>query len=563
MTEAPDTLGPPALSVVVVVFDMAREAPRTLFTLTPEYQNVPADSYEVIVVDNGSTPPLGEEAVRRISPRFRYVRVEPAPPSPAAALNLGAREARGRLLGFMVDGARMLSPGVLQYALRASQCYSHPVVSTLGFHLGHEPQPVSVPKGYDQQAEDRLLESVDWRRNGYELFRIASLALSSRHGWWGPIAESNCVFVTRDTFHAVGGFDEAFDFPGGGLVNLDFYRRVCEHPQSELVVLLGEGSFHQFHGGAMTGRSVAHLHEPFVASDAQYRQLRGASYAMPLVRCDYLGHAPPSAHPSLLASFDRLNEFRREMPDAARAYESAQQPPNRVAAAPLRQRTVIILGMHRSGTSMLTGSLQQAGLTLGDVVTEAPHNVKGNRENRAIMLMQEDLLKCNGGSWDRPPGVVEWESLHLAVRDLFISRFRDEKLWGFKDPRTLLTLDGWLEALPEAEFVGIFRHPSLVARSLNRRNHLPIERGLGLWQVYNERLLQLHRQRAFPLMEFDDDASAVREHLRRVIRQLNLPLAHQASTFFEEGLRSKMTETMALPAETSRLYEELRQRAQA
>lgn len=212
---------------------------------------------------------------------------------------------------------------------------------------------------------------------------------------------------------------------------------------------------------------------------------------------------------------------------------------------------------------MLTGSLQQAGLTLGDVVTEAPHNVKGNRENRAIMLMQEDLLKCNGGSWDRPPGVVEWESLHLAVRDLFISRFRDEKLWGFKDPRTLLTLDGWLEALPEAEFVGIFRHPSLVARSLNRRNHLPIERGLGLWQVYNERLLQLHRQRAFPLMEFDDDASAVREHLRRVIRQLNLPLAHQASTFFEEGLRSKMTETMALPAETSRLYEELRQRAQA
>jgi glycosyltransferase involved in cell wall biosynthesis len=552
----------PILSIVVVVFNMEREAPRTLFTLTPEYQNVSPDLYEVIVVDNGSRPPLGDETVRSICRHFRYVGLDPAQPSPAAALNRGAREARGRLLGFMVDGARMLSPGVLQYALRASQCYRHPLVSTLGFHLGHEPQPVSVPKGYDQRVEDELLESVDWRRDGYELFRIASFAMSSRHGWWAPIAESNCVFVTGDTFHAIGGFDERFDLPGGGLVNLDFYRRACEHPPTELVVLLGEGSFHQFHGGAMTGGSAEHLHVPFAEYDAQYRRIRGENYTVPVVKCDYLGHAPPAAHPTLLASFERLTQFTREMPDAARAWESAARPPNRLASASFRPRTIIVLGMHRSGTSMLTGSLQQAGLTLGDVVTEAPHNVKGNRENRAVMFMQEDLLKCNGGSWDSPPAVVKWESLHLAVRDLFISRFRAEKLWGFKDPRTLLTLDGWLEALPTAEFVGIFRHPALVARSLNKRNGLPIERGLALWQAYNVRLLQLHRKRAFPLMEFHDDAGEVCRHLSRVTRQLELPFQHQAPTFFEDGLRSKMTGSIVLPAETSGLYEELKQRAQ-
>lgn len=44
--------------------------------------------------------------------------------------------------------------------------------------------------------------------------------------------------------------------------------------------------------------------------------------------------------------------------------------------------TVLILGMHRSGTSCLAGSLQEAGLYLGEVNTAAPHNAKGNRESR-------------------------------------------------------------------------------------------------------------------------------------------------------------------------------------
>ncbi|MEZ5285163.1 MAG: hypothetical protein R2712_10215 [Vicinamibacterales bacterium] len=67
--ELPLMHGPsaPALSVVVVVFDMAREAPRTLFTLSPAYQGLPADTYEVIVVDNGSSPPLGRETAEAVA----------------------------------------------------------------------------------------------------------------------------------------------------------------------------------------------------------------------------------------------------------------------------------------------------------------------------------------------------------------------------------------------------------------------------------------------------------------------------------------------------------------
>lgn len=55
------------------------------------------------------------------------------------------------------------------------------------------------------------------------------------------------------------------------MVNLDFYRRVCELPQTELVVLLGEGSVHQFHNGAMTGKSTQEHKELQPTLDAEYR----------------------------------------------------------------------------------------------------------------------------------------------------------------------------------------------------------------------------------------------------------------------------------------------------
>ena len=67
-------------------------------------------------------------------------------------------------------------------------------------------------------------------------------------------------------------------------------------------------------------------------------------------------------------------------------------------------QSILILGMHRSGTSCLAGSLQEAGLYLGEVNTTAPHNAKGNRESRTIVALHDGLLQANGGAWDAPPG---------------------------------------------------------------------------------------------------------------------------------------------------------------
>src|SRR5271166_2260657 len=80
--------GRPKVSVVVVVYNMTREAPRTLFSLSAAYQrNIRADEYEVIVVDNGSTPPFDPRVLAALEGNFRMIRIDPAPRSPAHAIN--------------------------------------------------------------------------------------------------------------------------------------------------------------------------------------------------------------------------------------------------------------------------------------------------------------------------------------------------------------------------------------------------------------------------------------------------------------------------------------------
>ena len=172
----------PRLSIIVVFYNMAREAQRTLFTLSAAYQRrVQPDDYEVLVLDVGSSSGLTEGLLLDYGQNFRLVTV-PALPSPVASINFAARIASGSAISVCIDGARMLSPGVIAFTLEALQAYKKSIVATLSFHLGPKLQNVSLLEGYCQQVEDRLLNSVDWRNDGYELFRISCLAKSSQGG---------------------------------------------------------------------------------------------------------------------------------------------------------------------------------------------------------------------------------------------------------------------------------------------------------------------------------------------------------------------------------------------
>ncbi len=163
--------------------------------------------------------------------------------------------------------------------------------------------------------------------------------------------------------------------------------------------------------------------------------------------------------------------------------------------------------MHRSGTSLLTGSLEAAGLRLGEVNHAAPFNQKGNKENEPIRDFHDDLLARHGAAWNRPPKrQIPWQrSDEKRALRLVEPHMRSSHPWGFKDPRTLWMVEGWIRLLSAPRIIGVFRHPALVARSLVARGgdlSIGTDAALQLWCAYNAELLRLHRKYGFPLLHF-------------------------------------------------------------
>ena len=284
----------PRVSVVVIVYDMPAQAANTLRSLASGYQvGVDQSDYEVIVVENGSDNNLPAQVIDSLPGNFSYYLRENAEQTPAHAINFGASKARGRHVCIMIDGARMLTPGVIRHILLGHRLFDTAVVSVPGYHLGRELQQEAVNSGYGLDEERALLRSVEWPADGYRLFDIACLSGSCAAGFFLPNSESNCISMPRGMWDQLGGYDTRFDLRGGGLINLDFYKRACELPGIKHVIALGEGTFHQFHGGVTTGGQAAELRNAYLeASKRQYKNLRGEDFSPPDTRPTYLGELP-------------------------------------------------------------------------------------------------------------------------------------------------------------------------------------------------------------------------------------------------------------------------------
>ncbi|RLQ21162.1 glycosyltransferase [Seongchinamella sediminis] len=273
------TLSRPRLSVVVVAYRMPTQLQRTLHTLSTAYQrNVSQEDYEVIVVENSSDQNLDEHTLEQLPANFRYFLRDESSPTPVHALNFGFEQARGEYLGIMIDGAHMVTPRVIEHALACFRAHPNCLVAIPVHHLGPQEQHISTREGYNSDEQDRLLASVDWRQDGYELFRISVWCSAHSRGFMQPISESNCYFVPRQNLAAIGYADTSFDYEGGGAINLHMFRALGLFPGSSYVLLHGEASFHQFHGGVTSNETREQVVDKFFQqlSDhwrGQYRAL--------------------------------------------------------------------------------------------------------------------------------------------------------------------------------------------------------------------------------------------------------------------------------------------------
>lgn len=303
----------PALSIVVIVYDMPRQALNTITSLSPVYQQgVRPEEYEVLVIENRSQNCIPAEAVAAFPDNVRYVLREETEPTPVHAVNYGAGLARGENICIMIDGARMVTPGVVSGLLRGHRVSAGAIVTVPGYHIGSELQQDAVESGYDEAADKALIESVDWRNNGYGLFDVACLSESCATGFFLPNGESNCISMPRRMWQVLQGCDHRFNLRGGGLVNLDLYKRACEFPGTQHVILPGEGTFHQFHGGVTTGGDARDRREALIGEIRdQYRQIRGQDFQRPETQPIYLGCMPPQAIRFLELSCAQVREHER------------------------------------------------------------------------------------------------------------------------------------------------------------------------------------------------------------------------------------------------------------
>ncbi len=222
-------------------------------------------------------------------------------------------------------------------------------------------------------------------------------------------------------------------------------------------------------------------------------------------------------------------------------------------------RFLAVLGMHRSGTSCLAGCLARCGLHLGDVSLHNPHNRRGNHERDAVTQLHERILASNGGAWDRPPVEIELSGDDRALMRSVVEELLSHPPAGFKDPRSLLVADAWKEIVPSSAWIGTFRHPAAVARSLHARDAMPEEPAYELWCRYNRELVRLHRREAFPLVEFElSDVDRYVETVAAAAIALGLsPDLVAIREFVSQELDHDVGSTRAVPETCREIYDYL------
>jgi len=151
------------------------------------------------------------------------------------------------------------------------------------------------------------------------------------------------------------------------------------------------------------------------------------------------------------------------------------------------EQQFVVLGMHRSGTSIVANMLHRAGISMGtDFIKGKASNVDGHFEDKAMVAANERIFSLIRASWDKIPSSKDISSISDEVKNEYRS-FISSKcgIWGVKDPRLNLFIE-YLEPFLSAPVYIYCKRPELdVAQSLLVRDNMPIEHGLLLKREYD------------------------------------------------------------------------------
>ncbi|HEY7904139.1 MAG TPA: glycosyltransferase [Casimicrobiaceae bacterium] len=530
--------GSPRVSVVVPVYNQARWLARAVASAGAQRY---ADM-EVIVVDDGSTDDsatVAADALARLALPTRLVRQAHA--GAAAAANAGAQAATGEYLAF----------------LNADDAFAPDRIARMVAAIARATPQWGFSRVTDVDDDGRELPAVDDgapRPRNYLGIEPASFTLLDHD----VTRSSGNLFVARALFLALDGFRD-----GAGHRGWDFCVRAAE--RVEPVAVDDALYFHRIHDGnrvrilanpALLGidRTAKALLE-----DALTREVGAANVLAPqhaanrelLLRAELrAGHGDRVPVPVLRASAAR---FRAQVAPGALA---ADGPSSAGAAARAARTALVVLGVHRSGTSALARVLNLCGAFLPERVMPAKLDVnpKGFWETEAINDLDARLLHHLGGDWNRVQFELPREGplVDEFVEDakaLLRSEYGDEPFILIKDPRVCVLAPLWQRALVEAGYHPAYvvptRNPLEVARSLEARGDMAVPEGLALWLTYMERVEAFAdtADADFVHVRYTDLLDDWRQAVARIAATLRVPLAVErdpaaVDDFLEADLRN-------------------------
>jgi radical SAM superfamily enzyme YgiQ (UPF0313 family)/GT2 family glycosyltransferase/MoaA/NifB/PqqE/SkfB family radical SAM enzyme/glycosyltransferase involved in cell wall biosynthesis len=250
-------------------------------------------------------------------------------------------------------------------------------------------------------------------------------------------------------------------------------------------------------------------------------------------------------------------------------------------------RVVVVLGMHRSGTSAITRGLFVLGADLGDNLMAPGHdNEKGYWEDLDVLSVNEEALDILKAKWDSPGIITDRAQIALAASGLAdragrILRHKAKRgsIFAMKDPRTARLISFWQHIFAKFEFdvsyVLACRHPISVARSLETRNGFDPAKSCLLWLQHVVPMLQKTQGMPRIVIDYDCLMDNPRHELRRLAEFLHTPfdekipaIAQYCENFLEDRLRhhrsdpDELDSRQNLPPYIREIHESLQRLAQ-
>ena len=192
----------------------------------------------------------------------------------------------------------------------------------------------------------------------------------------------------------------------------------------------------------------------------------------------------------------------------------------------------IILGMHRSGTSTVAGILHLNKIVMGTYQNfwprPLPQNPKGFYENYDFRKINDKLMQKAGYNVKSFESEIPLPTINNRMRKTMIKMVNKYQSnydhWGWKDPRTCLTIPQWMDIFREMELdqyikiIFVTRSAIAVARSLKKRNELSLINGMALWKSYTERVLDFCEHNDFPTfyMSFEGILQSPEDHCEKM-----------------------------------------------